>query len=299
MLIVISHSCSDGLPDEQFEKLVLLTKNGWTEQEVDVSKANAGVVEIPIVASISGTSTNGENLTVTIDFDADTLDAYNFEKYRAQTDLYYHMIPSAAVSFESTTIDILKDEDKGLTVLKLDLSKITEKYDDYVIPIQITNTSKYALGENTHTKVLYHLSLKNSYSGTYSGNLAVYKTKGSAEINDETQKITIASKSLYALTDSVCYFYAGQVDRSDVDRDKYVVNMKVINDSTVTFQSDNADLDVVLESASVTYAEQENTSDQRYVNLTTTFDLTYKFTDIEGNRLRTQGMMSMMQTVLK
>ena len=299
MLMVINQSCSDGLPDEQFEKLVLLTKNGWIDQQINVLESNSGVIDIPIVASISGTSMNSENVTVSIDFDPDTLSGYNFEKYREQEDLYYNIIPSNAVSFESTTIDILKNEDRGLTSLKLDLSKITDKYKDYVIPIQIKSSSKYVLGENIYTKVMYHLLLQNSYSGNYSGNITVFKTKGSAEVNDETQKITVASKSLYALSDSVCYFYAGQVDRSDVDREKYIVNMKILNDSTITFESDNVDLDIVLENASVSIAEQVNTSDQRFVNLTTTLDMTYKFTDVDGNRLRSEGMMSMMQSVLK
>lgn len=296
LVITLTSSC-DGLPDEQFEKLVLLTKNGWIDQDIDVS--SEGVIEIPIAASVSGTATNAENIVVNLDFDPDTLSEYNFEKYRKDSSLYYQSIPDSAVSFGSNVVDIVKNKDNGITKLIINLNKITDKYKDYVIPIQITNSSKYMLANNIYTKALYHLQLKNDYSGTYTGTTTVYKTKGSAEVNDEEQKITVANKVFYALTDTTCYFYAGQVDRITANRDKYIINITFHKNGTITMAAVNSALNFVLEKISMSIARKDNTNDNRYEDVVTTLDMTYKFTDLSSNRLRSTGLVSMSQTVMK
>ncbi|MDD3079949.1 MAG: DUF4361 domain-containing protein [Paludibacter sp.] len=297
LLIAFNYSCSDGLPEEQFEKLVLLTKNGWIDQDIDVS--STGVVEIPIATSISGTSTNKEDVVVNLDFDPDTLSEYNFEKYRKDSLLYYQSVPDGVFSFEKTVVDIAKNNDTGVTKLIVDLNKITDKYKDYVIPIQIKNTSKYVLADNIYTKALYHLQLKNDYSGTYSGTTTVFKTKGSAEINDEDQKVTTSVKTLYAISDSVCYFYAGMTDRNTSDRDKYIINITFHSNDSISMESTNSDLNFVLEKATKSISKMENSTDLRYEKVTTTLDMTYKFTDLSSNRLRSEGLVSMTQLVLK
>lgn len=297
MLIVINYSCTEGLPDEQFEKLVLLTKNGWIDQKVDLSSISSGSVEIPVVVSISGTSTNAQNVSVDLDFDAEGLALYNFDKYKEQTGLYYTLIPADVISIENSSLEIEAKKDQGLTTLKLDLSKIEDKYQDYVIPIQITNVSKYALASSDYTNALYHLELKNNFSGNYSGGITVYMTKGNAEFNDVDQKVTIANKALYALSDTMSYFYAGPINRSSANRDYYIINAIYSND-TLSLESPNPALDLVPESILMTVSKKQNSSDHRYEDVTTTLDMTYKFTDISSDRLRAQGLVSMTQSVL-
>lgn len=298
LIVVLNYSCSDGLPDEQFEKLVLLTKNGWINQDINLINSN-GIVEIPIATSISGTSNNIENVLVNLDFDPDTLNGYNFEKYREQYSLYYSPVADSAVSIDNKNVSIMKNENSGVTKLIVDLNKIKDKYKDYVIPIKIENATKYVIAANTYTKALYHLQLKNNYSGTYSGTTSVYKTKGSAEINDVDQKISVANKVLYALTDSTCYFYAGQNDRSNVNRDKFIINITFHKDGTITLEAPNADINFVLEKIEMTISKGENKNDNRYENVTTALDMTYKFTDLSSNRLRSEGLVSMSQKKLK
>ena len=143
------------------------------------------------------------------------------------------------------------------------------------------------------------MQLKNDYSGTYTGSTIIYKTKGTAEINDEEQKVTISNKVLYALTDSTCYFYAGQIDRSSTDRDKYIVNVTFHKNGTITMNSAITALKFVLENITMSVVKKDNTSDNRYENVVTTLDMTYKFTDLASNRLRSDGLVSMSQQVLK
>lgn len=295
--IAFNYSCSNGLPEEQFEKLVLLTKNGWIDKDINISES--GIIEIPIATSISGTSTNMEDVVVSLGFDPDTLFEYNFGKYRKDSLLYYKNVPDSAVSFENTSVNIEKNNDAGVTKLIIDLNKITDKYKDYVIPVQLISTSKYVLASNIYTKALYHLQLKNDYSGTYTGSTIIYKTKGTQEINDEEQKVTISNKVLYALTDSTCYFYAGQKDRSSTDRDNYIINVTFHKNGTITMNSPITALNFVLEKMTMSVVKKDNSSDNRYENVVTTLDMTYKFTDLTSNRLRSVGLVSMSQQVLK
>ena len=58
-------------------------------------------------------------------------------------------------------------------------------------------------------------------------------------------------------------------------------------------------LNFVLENITMSVVKKDNTSDNRYENVVTTLDMTYKFTDLTSNRLRSDGLVSMSQQVLK
>lgn len=301
IFVCLFSGCNDRLPEEQFQKLVLLTKNGWIEQSIDISDST-GVIKLPIAGSISGTSTNQENIELLLGYDTDTLNGYNFLKFRNQTELYYNVVPNEALSFDSNNINIVEGNDMGITNLFVDLDKITDKYIDYVIPIQIKSTSGYLLSNPKYSKALYHIQLKNKYSGNYTGEITVFKTKGSAEVNDDTQKITVGNKALYAITDTTCYFYAGQVDRNKVDRTKFIVNVTFHKDGTVTLDCPNTALNFIAESASISVSKVDNLNDKRYQNVTLTLITQYKFNDLAPTnpvRLRAQGTVSLTQTVLR
>lgn len=301
MFMGLFYACNDRLPEEQFQKLVLLTKNGWIEQNIDISDST-GVIKLPIAGSISGTSTNQKNIELLLDYDTDTLNGYNFLKFRNQSDLYYNVVPDEALSFDSNKISIEKGKDMGIANLLVDLDKITDKYSDYVIPIQIKSTSGYLLANPQYSKALYHIQLKNKYSGNYSGEITVFKTKGSAEVNDETQKISVSNKALYATTDTTCYFYAGQMDRNKADRTKFIVNVTFHKDGTVTLDCPNSALNFVAESASVSVRKVDNENNMRYQNMIYTLIMHYKFNDLAPTnpaRLRAQGTVTLTQTVLR
>lgn len=61
----------------------------------------------------------------------------------------------------------------------------------------------------------------------------------------------------------------------------------------------NSALNFVLEKISMSIARKDNTNDNRYEDVVTTLDMTYKFTDLSSNRLRSTGLVSMSQTVMK
>lgn len=309
LILVFSLSliaCMDTLPDEQFEKTVNLVKNGWIEQNIDVSKS--GIIEVPVVVSVSGTSNNNQNISVAIDFDDEGLAAYNYEKYKAQEELYYSRFPVEAVSFESKSVDVVSGENTGLTYMYIDLSKVTNKYEDYVIPIRINNATNYGLGEEDYITALYHINFKNSFSGDFTGEITVAKTRGSQIVTDESNKLTVAGKRFYAISPNECYFYAGQIDRLHIKRDSFIVNVIIEDNDSITLSSPIPELQLVREASTITVTKRDNVSDQRYETVTTVFKFQYIFYDLtqttppttsERHILRSWGVISMTQDVLK
>jgi len=297
--LVFSYSCSDELDSELFDKSVLLTRNGWIDQELYLDET--GLINIPVVVSVNGTSGNDENVKVKVSLAPDTLINYNFEKYRNQTGLYYQQPASEAITFKDESITIPAGELYGVSGLTLDLNKLADRYADYVIPLEIESTSAYQIAEPAYSKALMHLVLKNKFSGNYTGEIAVYKTKANGQ-NDTGNKLSVGVKTLYALSGGTCYFYAGQFDRTSVERDQFIVNMTVGEDNQVSLESPNADLNFTMEKATIEVSSVEHATDNRYLIVTTTIKLKYTFvnvTQLDRPVLRAEGTISMNQNVLK
>jgi len=291
------YSCNDDLDDELFEKFVLLTNNGWIDQSLEITES--GIIEIPIVVSVNGTSDNNKTIAVSVDFDSDTLQEYNFEKYRNQTALYYSEVPSGSISFNDQTITIPSGSLKGVSALTLDLNKITNKYGDYVVPVTITKTSEFQVAKSAYSKALLHIELKNSWSGNYSGDLNIYKTKDNGD-NDTSNKITVGTKTFYAVSDQQCYFYAGQFDRTKSERNDFIVDVTIDDDGNIAMESPNAELEFKQENASVEYTVEAHQTDNRYNIVTTILYMKYTYKDLTASDkpvLRAEGTVSMRQNV--
>lgn len=292
--LTFNYACNDSLDKELFEKTVLLTNNGWLDEEMVITES--GIIEVPFVLSINGTDGNKKSVDARMKFDSDTLSAYNFNKYRNQIELYYNEVPTGAVTFKDATINIPSGKINAKSVMMLDVNQITDKYSDYVIPIAIESVSDYKVGQNIFSKALLHVLLKNSFSGNYSGDLSVFKT------TDVSNKITVSSKTFYAITSSKCYFFAGQVDRSKTYRSKFIVNITIDNDGVITMESPNPDLMFKQESAKITITKENHPNDNRYEIVTTSLTMTYTFKDLtlpNGPILKSSGTVSIKKNVLK
>jgi len=292
--LTLNYACNDSLDKELFEKSVLLTNNGWIDEEMQITES--GLIEVPLVLSINGTDGNDKSVDVRMKFDSDTLSAYNFNKYRNQTALYYNEVPTGAVTFKDAIINIPSGKIKSTSALILDTKQITDKYADYVIPVAIESVSEYKVGQNIYSKALLHVLLKNSFSGNYAGDLGVFK------ITDTGNKITVSNKTFYAVTSNKCYFFAGQMDRSKMDRNKFIVNITIDNEGVITMESPNPDLLFKQESAKITITKENHPNDNRYEIVTTALTLAYTFKDltlVDKPTLRCTGTVSIQKNVLK
>ncbi|WP_423129876.1 BT_3044 domain-containing protein [Gaoshiqia sp. Z1-71] len=129
----------------------------------------------------------------------------------------------------------------------------------------------------------------------------LYKTKSDGS-NDSGNKLTVAVKSLYALSDRQCYFYAGQFDRTSLDRDLFIVDLSLSDDNEVSFSSPNTGINLTMEEGTVEVNTVDHTTDNRYTIVTTTLKLKYTFIDVSSSDqpvLRAEGTISMNQQALK
>jgi len=313
LTLILTYSCNDGLSDELFEKTVLLTKNGWSDQNLTIP--DSGIIEVPLVLSVNGTTSNDKVVTVGVAFDPDTLYDFNFEKYRAQTALYYTQVPTDAVAFTDTTLVIPAGENSVVSKLFFDFNKVTDKYADYVIPVSIKSTSAYSIAGGRYGKALLHVKLKNSFSGDYSGDLIVYRTlpdsTGMSNVltNDVSNAMTVSRKSFYAISSNKCYFFAGSIDRTGDNRRNYIVNMSVLKNAaggdSIALDSPNPDLGLIQEpGAKMEISSVPFDNDNRYKTVTTTITLSYLFRDLTSTletkpMLRAQGSVQMSRKELK
>lgn len=80
VLLSFGLGACDRLEDELFEKNSYIVRNGWQDYELTVTEDNMAV--LPIYFGVNGTSANDKDITVTMEVDQDTLDRYNWEKYK-------------------------------------------------------------------------------------------------------------------------------------------------------------------------------------------------------------------------
>lgn len=108
----------------------------------------------------------GSTATVRVDLavNPDTLDGYNWEKYRNDRSLYYEMLPETCYSFEGEGIVIRAGTEYSNVPIRFYLDKI-DKEKNYILPISIVNVSEFSIGDPKYSTILMNVILSNEYSG--------------------------------------------------------------------------------------------------------------------------------------
>jgi len=128
-------SSCDKLEDELFKKNTYIIHNGWQDYSLEVADDNTTV--LPVYFGVNGTSGNDKEIHIMMEVDPDTLDAYNKDKYKSQTDLYYKILPEGTYTFDADSWNIKSGELNAAAYIHIDLNKIREVgnlYNDYVLP---------------------------------------------------------------------------------------------------------------------------------------------------------------------
>ena len=135
-------SSCDKLEDELFKKNTYIIHNGWQDYSLEVADDNTTV--LPVYFGVNGTSGNDKEIHIMMEVDPDTLDAYNKDKYKSQTDLYYKILPEGTYTFDADSWNIKSGELNAAAYIHIDLNKIREVgnlYNDYVLPLRITSST--------------------------------------------------------------------------------------------------------------------------------------------------------------
>lgn len=109
---------------------------------------------------------NDKDITLTLDVDPDTLERYNWEKYKNQKELYLKLLPEESYTFDASSWTIPSGELNTSAYIKISLDKIKEVgslYNDYVLPLRINSSVGEPIGRSKYTKVLAHIAFKNDF----------------------------------------------------------------------------------------------------------------------------------------
>lgn len=295
MMLGIS-SC-DELDEELFQKTSYIIRNGWQDYALEVAEDNTTI--LPIDFGVNGTSMNDKDIHLTMEIDPDTLQKYNWDKYKNQTDLYYKILPEGTYTFDADSWTIHSGELNARAEVKIDLNKIEELgslYNDYVLPLCITSSTGEPMGKNKFTKVLAHIGFKNDYSGMYSG-------KGVITQQGTTYTTEITSTQLFAINNDICYMFVGEKTRANTtDYLNYVVEVERDEWGDIQLVSKVDGLQFKSYSAKLSRKYTYNYNDQRYYTEITTIDLSYEYLDStqsEEMKMTFEGSFSMSKDVLR
>lgn len=286
-------SCSDSLDDELFMKNVYLKDNGWIEYELDILDNN--VAELPILMYVNGTEINKNNIKIWLGIDKDTLAAYNQDKYKNQTELFYDILPTNSYHFDADYYSIQSGSLFSKAIVNIELDKLQNLFQEFVLPIKIDVTEGEPIAESKYSKVLAYISFKNKFSGVYGGS-------GSLIQEGTDYSTSVQNLTLKGVNRNDCYFYAGNVTKSNnSDYHKYVVVLTMDSDEKLTLSTPNSDLNLESETANISRKYVTHATDNRYYIETTTIELKYKYDDLEESGLRYtySGSLSKTGNVLK
>lgn len=297
VVMMAAISACDGLEDELFQKNSYIIHNGWQDYALEVGEDNTTI--LPIHFGVNGTSGNDKDIILTMEIDPDTLQKYNWEKYKQQTDLYYKILPEGTYTFDADSWTIPSGELNATASVKIDLNKIQKLgslYNDYVLPLRITSSTGEPMGANKYTKVLAHIGFKNDYSGVYSG-------KGVVTQQGTTYTTEITSTQLYAINNNTCYMFVGEKSRSNTaDYLKYVVEIDRDEFGDIILSSKIDGLKFKTYNAKLNRKYTYNYTDQRYYTEVTTIELAYDYEDStqsEPLMMSFEGTFSMARDVLR
>lgn len=281
LIVWILPSCNDELDNELFHKFVYLSSNGWQSYEIPVDENNMAYLNVYL--GVNGTSENDKNIEVKLEADPDTLEGYNFDKYRYQTEYYYPQLPQQCYSFDKESYTIPAGEIKNAAVINIDLTKIENPYTEYVLPLKIASTTGLEKGEDEYTKVLANILFTNPYSGQFSGN-GTLKEEGNTNSNDW---LNVSGIKLYATSVNSCYMYAGSVSRTNTyNYTDYAIDIQFNDDGSIDMSSPNSELGFIPVTAKIERTYTNVANDNRYYNQSTILSLRYIYKDLSPDEDR-------------
>lgn len=245
LVCVLLVACNDEWTKEQYINEVSFVKNGVVRVNVKYD-SEGGIVPFKIPIIMSGTSKNSDDVIVSVALDPDTLIDLNFDRFRYREDLYFLELDPSYYEFESMSTVIPKGKDIGSLDVNFKLDGI-DLVDKYILPLTITETSKYGVSTRKHfKKTLMHIVPFNDYSGRYSVAGEVWQR----DVPENDQKpLTTPSREARVVDEHSIFFYAGVSEEESQDRSNYKV--------VASFNSENNTVSLMAENPAINFSQQE------------------------------------------
>lgn len=294
LIVIGGTACQDELDNELFKKYSYLNKNGWKECEVKIDEDNTGVLLLDF--GVNGTSENNKDVVITVTNDPDTLEGYNFDRYKFQYDLYYPELPTTCYTFDKESYTIPAGQLKTTACIRIDLNQIQDIYQNYVLPIKISSSIGEPIGPDKYSKLLANIKFTNKFNGTYSGN-------GKMTIEETGQNTATGSAILYAISQNSCFMYAGNAtsETDPTNYQKYILNVSFSDNEKITITDPSGKMDLKPITATITRKYKKHATDTRYYIETSVLNLKYKYrnqSDKDHRMLIFEGTHTMTRNVL-
>ncbi len=306
-ILTIFCACNDEWKDEQFEHYISfkapINSNGVTRINLPHTETGKTTYRLPVL--VSGSTDNDRDITVKIGIDSDTLRVLNIARFASREDLWYKELPSQYYSFPET-VNIKAGENIAYLDIEFSLDGL-DLVDKWVLPLTIEDdpNGQYQPNYRKHyRKALLRIMPFNDYSGTYGGNnLIGYLTDTGEGANEPLVKSQITA---YTIDDESIFFYAGTIDESRQDRDKYKIKARFVPNSTkVELSCDNAENNgFKVNKQATSYFEEEMDPVRPYLKKRTVMirDISYEFEDYTlapGARIRYkfEGTLTMQRNI--
>ena len=207
-VLTLGQQSCDNLPDEQFDKYVLMTRNGFIDREIVYNASGKATTEVSV--SVSGSSDVAHDVEVEVEVYPDTLDQYNFEKFRTDSASYYDLAEHYTIPNPKLTIR--KGEAYGVFDVVFDVKQM-DKYKDFVLPLRIKSASDYLVSPKASRVMLMHILYIN------------------------------LNRTLSVIDEQTCFTYIGNIETTDENKADYRLEISVNpTDSLITLNAPGLDL---------------------------------------------------------
>jgi hypothetical protein len=272
--LLLCLGCTKEWTRELYVKEVSFAKSGVVSVYAQY-KSQGGVVTVKVPVVLSGTTSNKEDIEVTIAIDKDTLENLNFERFRLRQDLYFHELPETYYSFKSMTTTIPAGSSQGYFDLELKLEGL-DLIDKYILPVKIVSTSKNNVSKRRwFSKSLMRIIPFNDYSGRYSNAGLIWNRDVSSQ-----PALTTPYRNGWVVNERTVFFFAGNIDEEAYDRRMYKIIAALNPDSTVTLSAPDASINFVQQKGTYSISKRKDEV-QPYLEKTyITMNLEYWYSDI-------------------
>lgn len=286
---MLATSCNEEWNDEQYEQYISfkapINDTGVTDIHVRYKEGGKATYKLPVI--VSGSTMNGQDRTVHIGVDTDTLDILNASRF-GREDLYYMPMEAHRYEFPST-INISAGTSTALLDVKFDLTGI-DMFKKWVLPLTVENDPSYdytAHPRKNYAKAMLRILPFNDYSGKYSTTAMQIYVKNPDGSIDRSESIPTVSRTAYVVDENTVFFYAGAMDEDLIARDKYKLKFHFEPDGEklVKITADNDKLKFKqIRETSYTIAEVPDVTRPYLLHRYITFNIDYEFVDYTSHK---------------
>lgn len=277
-------SCNDEWKDEQYEQYVSfkapINDTGVTDIYVKYKEGGKASYKLPVI--VSGSTANGQDRTVHIGVDTDTLDILNTARF-GREDLWYVPLEENRYEFPAT-VNIPAGTSTALLDIDFNLSNI-DMFKKWVLPLSVEDNPSYNYAghpRKNYAKALLRILPFNDYSGKYSTTAMQIYVKNPDGSIDKSESVPTTTRTAYVVDENTVFFYAGAMDEDLIARDKYKLkfHFEPTGEKLVKITSDNSNIKFKqLKETSYTIAEVPDVTRPYLLHRYVTFNIDYEFVD--------------------